>query len=274
MIRHAVAAFAVAITITVLDASPAHALPCGDAHDTTSTEATVNADGSMDVVETLGFDFDSGCHGGIRELDLAPISADDTLGSTLYDIGPLTVTEHGESAPIAEQRPGFVKWGEADVTISGRHVYEVSYHVANAVAVAPDVAVLYWQFLGTGSPHQDHVDVTIHTPGQGNLRIFVHGALNGVSSLDGRDVHLTVDDNPKGTKVEVRMLEPSADFTVTPSGPALEQSILDKEGTLAEAANQRRADLRDELDRKKRLKTAGNIGSPILAVLGVLAFIG
>ena len=273
--RIGAALFSIALTLVVIHASPANALPCGDAHDATSTEATLNSDGSMDVVETLSFDFDSGCHGGIRELDLAPITSDDSLGSTLYSIGPLTVTERGESVPIADQRPGFVKWGEAGVTISGHHVYEVSYHVTDAVDIGSDVGVLYWQFLGTGSPHQDDVDVTIHTPGTGaGLRIFVHGALNGVSSLDGRDVHLRVDDNPKGTKVEVRMLEPTADFTAAPTVGALEQPILAKEALLADAANQRRADLRDELNRKANEKKAGNIASPIVAGLGLLAFAG
>jgi uncharacterized membrane protein len=275
LIRHFLAALAVALTVMVVDASPAVSLPCGDAHDATSTDAVLNPDGSMDVVETLSFDFDSGCHGGFRQIDHVGVGSEDDLGSTLFDIGPLTVTEHGESVPIADSGPGFVKWGEASVTISGHHVYELTYHVQNAVAVSPDVAVLYWQFLGTGSPHQDHVDVTIHTPGfGGNLRIFVHGALNGVSSIVGPDVHLSVDDSPAGTKVEVRMLEPSTDFAVPPAGPALEQAILDKEAVLADAANQRRAELRDELTREENQKKAGNIASPILAVLGLLAFAG
>src|SRR5204863_9797974 len=101
----------------------------------------------------------------IRDLDLAPIRAEDTLGSTLYDIGPIDVTEHGEAVPIADSGPGFVKWGSANVTISGHHVYELTYHVDNAVAVGSDVAVLYWQFLGPGPPHQAHVEVASHTPG-------------------------------------------------------------------------------------------------------------
>ena len=276
MIRRLAAAAVVAVAcVVVIGVQPAGALPCGDAHDATSTEATLNTDGSMDVVETLSFDFDDGCHGGIRELDLAPISADDDLGSTLYDIGPITVTEHGESVPIADARPGFVKWGEASVTISGHHVYELSYRVTNAVAVGPDVAVLYWQFLGSGSPHQDRVEVTIHTPGSGaGVRIFVHGALNGVVDPPNRDVHLVVDDNPKGTKVEVRMLEPASDFAVAPSGPPLEQSILATEVTLAEKANVRRSEVRDQLDREHRQKQAGNIAGPVLAILGLGAFTG
>ena len=43
---------------------------------------------------------------------------------------------------------------------------------------------------------------------------------------------------------------------------------------LADKANQRRADLRDDIDRKANEKKAGNIGSPIVAVLGLLAFAG
>ena len=269
----AAAAACIALTLVVFDAAPAHALSCD--WNETNTEATVNADGSMDVVEHVTYDFDDGCHGGIRELEPAPIRAEDDLGSSLYSIGPLTVTEHGESVPIASASDGFVKWGDANVTVSGHHVFDISYHVDNAVMVAPDVAVLYWQFVGTGFPHQDHVDVTIHTPGNGtDLRIFVHGALNGVSSLNGKDVNLAVDDNPAGTKVEVRLLEPVSDFTVTPSGPILEQSILARESVLADAANQRRADLKDELARKDREKKAGNIAAPIAALLGLLAFTG
>ncbi|MEY2404534.1 MAG: hypothetical protein QOD38_2085, partial [Acidimicrobiaceae bacterium] len=117
-------------------------------------------------------------------------------------------------------------------------------------------------------------DVTIHTPGRGGLRIFVHGALNGVSSLSGSEVHLSVDDNPEGTKVEVRLLEPSTDFAVVPTEAPLEQAILAQETLLADKANERRAELRDQLDREQKAKTAGNIGGPVLAVLGLLAFTG
>ena len=65
MIRRLAAAAVVAVAcVVVIGVQPAGALPCGDAHDATSTEATLNTDGSMDVVETLSFDFDDGCHGG------------------------------------------------------------------------------------------------------------------------------------------------------------------------------------------------------------------
>jgi uncharacterized membrane protein len=277
LIRRLLAAAAALVSmlfVVALDAPPASALPCSDAHDATNTDATLNTDGSMDVIETLTFDFDSGCHGGIRTLDLPPIHAEDTLGSSLYTIGPIAVTERGESVPIADSGPGFVKWGDANVTISGHHVYELTYHVDNAVTVSTDVAVLYWQFLGTQSPHQDHVEVTIHTPGSGaGVRVFVHGALNGVVDPPGKDVHLAVDDNPKGTKVEVRLLEPASDYNVVPTESGLEQAILAREGVLADRANQRRADLRADLDRKDKEKKAGNIGAPIVAALGVLAFV-
>ena len=83
------------------------------------TDATLNPDGTMDVVEQFTFDFASGCHGGIREINSTRSHAEDTLGAGNYFIGPITVTENGVPQPIAEQRAGFVRWGDANVTVSG-----------------------------------------------------------------------------------------------------------------------------------------------------------
>jgi len=238
------------------------------------TDATINRDGSMDVIEHFTYEFSGTCHGGIREIPLLATQTDDNLGATDYTLSRIEVTEGGQPVPIAEERPGFVRWGQADVTVSGTHRYDLSYHVGDAVHVAPDVGVLFWQFVGTDFPFMRHVEVTIHTPGDGSgLRIFVHGALNGVSRLDGPTVHLAVDDNPKGTIVEARLLEPAGDFSVTPSGPALEQPIIDREGVLADKANQRRQQLRDRLARERTLRRIGNVAGPVVALGGIAAFV-
>ena len=269
------AGVAVIFSLGFVMAPAANALPCGDAHDATDTDATLNIDGSMDVVETLTFDFDSGCHGGIREINTSGADIPDSLGVSDYSLGPISVTENGESVPIADESTGYVKWGRADKTISGRHVYELRYHVDNAVHVAPDVAVLYWQFLGNGSPDQKHVNVTIHTPGNGqDLKVFAHGVLEGVSSLDGRDVHVNVGHNPEHTAVEVRLLEPATDYFVTPTDPPLKDAILAKEAHYADQANARRRELKDQADRDRMFKNIGTLGSPIVALLGIVAFTG
>ncbi len=173
------AAIVVAAPLLFFTATPAFADGCD--WKSTDTDATVNPDGSMDVVEHVTYDFTGTCHGGIRQINLNAQSTDDNIGATHYTLSPITVTENGEPAPLAEEGPGFVKWGQANVLVSGVHHYDLSYHVDDAVDVAPDVGVLFWQFVGTGFPFQDHVSVTIHTPGDGDgLKIFVHGALNGV----------------------------------------------------------------------------------------------
>jgi uncharacterized membrane protein len=267
----ALVAFVVPVAIGF--APDANALPCGQAHDATSTDATVNPDGSMDVVETLTFDFDDGCHGGIRTIDLTRVGAFDTLGASNYSVGPISVTENGEPSPIADSGPGFVKWGDADVEISGGHVYELRYHIDHAILTAADVGVLYWQFIGNGSPHQKSVDVTIHMPGDGTgLRAFPHGALNGVATLEGSDVHLHVDDNPANTPVEVRVLEPATNFTTVAESLPIENDILAAEKIQVDKANARRAELRQELKDEENRKKVGNIGSPIAALLAIVAF--
>src|SRR5439155_21733812 len=152
LIRRIAATLGVVVSFLVIGAPRAAALNCD--WTATSTDATVNADLSMDVVEAVTYDFDAGCHGGICEIDAARVGADDSIGTSQYDVGRMTVTEHGESVPIAEEHAGFVKWGSPDVTVSGRHIYEISYHVDHAVALGPDVGVLDWHVVGTPFPQQ------------------------------------------------------------------------------------------------------------------------
>ena len=191
------------------------------------TEATVAADGSMEVIEHLTFEFAPGCHGGIRSIDPP---AEPGLGATDYTIGRIVVTENGEPVPIAEERRGYVRWGDVDVEVEGHHEYDVTYRVRNAVSVAPDVAVLYWAFVGTKFPELAVVDVTVHMPGDGTgLRAFMHGVPHGRSRIDGADVSLHVDVNPAGEIVEVRTLQPATDFTVAPTGPPIEADIVAEE---------------------------------------------
>ncbi|MEY2590603.1 MAG: hypothetical protein QOJ67_2587 [Acidimicrobiaceae bacterium] len=273
IVRRLLLSLAIVIGFGAVFASPAYALNCDP--NGRATEATLNADGSMDVVEHITYDFGDGCHGGIRQIPTAGADIEDSVGASDYTIGKLTVTEKGEPVPIAAQSAGFVKWGNANATVSGHHVFDISYHVDNAVFVAPDIAVLYWQFVGNDFPRDDHVDIRIRTPGQGvGIQVFVHGALNGVVDPPAKVVHLNVKDNPAGTKVEVRMLEPASDFTVAPSGPPIKQDILDREAKLAGKANARREQLKQQLQDDEDHKKLGNIASPIVAALGALAFLG
>jgi uncharacterized membrane protein len=262
--RHVLAAVAVVIAAalaTGLAAVPARA----DVNDPylhdVAVDAVVNADTSMHVVEHITYKFTDPKHGGTR-----------AIPSGAYTINDISVTENGAPVNLVDNNPSSLRWGDPNQTITGVHTYDLAYTVVPAVHVAPDAGVLNWRFIGDDFPKLDRVDITVTTPGDGtDLRVFVHGALNGVSSLDGNVVHIGVDDNPAGTLVEARITEPPTDFTVPPSGEPVLPTILAEEKAFAQQANDERARLRRDEDRKRRVRTAAYAGAPIV---GVAAFIG
>ena len=207
-------------------------------------EATVNPDGSMDVVETLAYDFTAERNGGFRTFVPDPAN---------YQIVDFEVTEDGErrDLPVGFDDPnsgGQVRWfGSGDRSkVTGRHDYTLTYTVEGAIDVFPDVAVLNWQFIGVDFPQLDEVRVDITFPGDGtDLRAFAHGVLHGVVEPLGNEVSLRVADNPAGQFVETRILLPPNEFTVAPTGPPSLERILAEERAFADAANAQRAEARE-----------------------------
>jgi hypothetical protein len=199
--------------------------------------ARVNPDGSMDVVERLAFDFDGDFNGGTRDIPRGD-----------YRIVDFAVTEDGDPRDLApgfgDPNSGEVRWfGSADHSqVSGRHTYELSYTVLDAVDVFPDVGVLNWQFIGFGFPELGLVTVDVTMPGDGtDLRAFAHGDLRGVVGIEGSTVLLRIVDNPPGSAVEARITVPSSAFTVPPTGSPALPGILAEEAVLADTANAARA---------------------------------
>jgi uncharacterized membrane protein len=232
-------------------------------HDV-AVDAVVNADTSMHVVEHITYDFTDPKHGGTR-----------SIPSGAYTINDISVTENGAPVNLVDDSPSFLRWGDPNHTITGVHTYDIAYTVVPAVHVAPDAAVLNWKFIGDDFPKLDRVDITVTTPGDGtDLRVFVHGALNGVSSLDGNVVHIGVDDNPAGTEVEARITEPPTDFTVPPSGEPVLPTILAEEKNFAQQANDERARLKRDEDRKRRVRTAASASAPIVGIAAFVGFLG
>lgn len=231
------------VPLVALLASPASAQSDESEIRSVVVEATVNRDGSMDVVETLAYDFTAERNGGFRTF---------VPGGLDYEIVGFRVTEDGEPRDLA---PGFdepntgapVRWfGSADHSkVTGRHDYELTYRIEDAVDVFPDVAVLNWRFVGTDFPQLDEVRVDVRFPeGVGELRAFAHGVLHGVVEPAGTSVALRVVDNPAGVFVEARILGDVAGFDVAPSGPASLERILAEEAAFADAANRQREEAR------------------------------
>jgi uncharacterized membrane protein YgcG len=229
---------AVLLAVVVAWAAPAAAQEPASEIRSVTVDAVVDRSGDMAVREVLAYDFSDERNGGFR--NFVP-GADD------YRIVDFAVTEGGAPRDLA---PGFddpnagqdVRWfGSADHSpVSGRHDYELRYTVEGAVDVFADVAVLNWQFIGSGFPQIDDVRIDITFPEGAELQAFAHGVLHGVVQPEGNRVSLRVADNPARQFVEVRILAPTSAFDAAPAGTPVRDAILAEEAAFAEQANAQR----------------------------------
>ena len=129
--------------------------------------ATVTADGSLDVTERIEYDFGSAedRHGIYR---LIPEWSELPDGKRwMHPVTLESVSMDGSPVPFETSQDGAlleVRIGDPDVTITGAHVYEISYAVdgalrsmtpedlatANPYGFAPGDVELYWDFIGDG----------------------------------------------------------------------------------------------------------------------------
>jgi uncharacterized membrane protein len=233
-------------------ASPAGAGPAGARSfsiDRFQVEATVQPDGSMDVVEHLTYTFDGVYNVGERQI---PPGAG-------YEVVDMRAFEGGEPVDILNSDPASFEWSLDGA--SGTHTYELTYTVDGALDVYTDVGELYWMFVGTDFPDVADVDVEITFPDREGLRAWAHGPLNGIVEIDGPVVTLTVDDLDAGTFVEARVTSPSSNFTVTPIDEERLPTVLEEERGFADDAN-----------RERTLLKAGQIGAPLAGLAGLVGF--
>ena len=129
--------------------------------------ATVTAEGSLDVTETISYDFGTAedRHGIYR---LIPEWSELPDGNRwMHPVTLESVSMDGAPVPFETSQDGAlfeVKIGDPDMTISGEHVYEISYAVdgalrsmtaedlaaGNPYGFAPGDVELYWDFIGDG----------------------------------------------------------------------------------------------------------------------------
>lgn len=116
------------------------------------TDITINQDSSINVVETINYDFGlAQKHGIFRNI---PYKYKARGGTFTLRIGDISVTnEAGESIPFSDSKSGgdvVLKIGDPDVVITGAHTYKISYSVTRAVNYFADHDELYWNAIGTG----------------------------------------------------------------------------------------------------------------------------
>ncbi|MFC7484644.1 DUF2207 domain-containing protein [Luedemannella flava] len=130
-------------------ASPAVAAD-GEKVDEYATAIVINADASLDVTETITYDFgDNDRHGIIRRIP-ASFRYDDEH-NRVYPISDVDVTMDGRPVEFERSSEGgyqIIKIGDPDDTISGAHTYRLRYHVTGALNDFADHTELYWNAVG------------------------------------------------------------------------------------------------------------------------------
>lgn len=253
----------VALALLLLPAA-AHA----DGYSMTQTyiSATVEADGSLTVVEGRQFDFDDDINGvfweintgtnqqgGTAGVDVLSVEEEDTAfnkvdSANKGDSGVYTVEQTSDGVRIKVFSPH--ESGDSAI-------YYVSYTMTGAVMNWADTAELYWKFVGDGwSADSDDVEMEVRFANAAagtaavkgdNFRAWGHGPLTGDVSLDADEpmVTYTIPCVHQGEFAEARIAFPS-DWVpqLAASGEERMSTILSEEKEWADEANARRAHAR------------------------------
>jgi uncharacterized membrane protein len=226
-------------------------------------EATLLPDASMRVVEHITYDFDGEFHNGTRFIPPGD-----------YDIVDVRVTDRdrgGAELPTTGA-PYQLAW-RYDARDEQR-TFDIHYTVLRAARVAPDVAELFWKFVGDEHPRVGRVRVSVDVPGDGaDVLAWAHGPLNGLVEPRGPTVLVSVEDLPSNTFVEARIAVPSANFTAAPSGDSRLPVILSEEQRLADAANALRARQLDAERRREQIRDVLRVVVPFAPLAGWAAFV-
>ena len=112
---------------------------------------TVRPDGSLQVEERIQYDFGDTPHHGITREIPDRFHYDDRYDRS-EPISGIKVTATDASAKTKVGRNGAdaeIRIGDADKTITGSHLYTISYLVRGALNNFPDHVELYWNAIGT-----------------------------------------------------------------------------------------------------------------------------
>ncbi len=112
---------------------------------------SVSEDGDLRAVETLTVDFPISRHGIFRFFD----TQDGAGGDGRLVPKDIQVLRDGRSEPydvLSERRGRYrnIKIGDPDRTISGSHIYEISYRIEGALSAGEDGTQFYWDVIPSG----------------------------------------------------------------------------------------------------------------------------
>lgn len=270
--------------VAVMVALPSIALADGYEMTKVSIDATVNPDGSMDVVEDRTFEFYDSFHGvywlvpkGYNPSNGKEVSLSDVVGGVMAPDGFQRFSENGseDSGTVQLTDEGSLERLKIYYTVYDGDVvtYRIAYHVDGILTRWEDTAELYWKFVSDGwDAESQDVTCTVHLPvpagetvdAGGNVRAWGHGPLDASVTFDGNDVVYQCPGVGGSEYAEARVTFPAewlAGCEVT-DGSEL-QTILSEEQQWADEANARRE--------RARMALGGSVvGAYVLSVISLL----
>jgi hypothetical protein len=224
-----------------------------------SIDATINPDGSLDLVERRTFDFTGPFSYAFFTIE--------SVHAPPARIRGFSISEDGEPVQHIDtvEDDDFTSTWYFDAR-DERRTFRISYRVECAVDVSADAAHLLWQFVGTGwTEGTELARVAVHVPERatgpvrrpdtcpvrerrlsateplspGEIKAWGHGPLNGRVALpDPHTVVLTVRDLEPGQFVEGSILMPPEVVpAAADNGGPRRAEVLAEERALADAAN-------------------------------------
>ena len=178
------ALLAVLAALGVMVGLPAAAMAADGEHIVSfGADYAVQADGGMDVTETLVWDFGSGGeHHGIKRYVTTQQGYQNSKDQhRVYEMSDVSASSpSGAPSDVAVSQFGaneVIRVGSPDQTVEGTQTYVVRYHLAHVVNGFPDHVELYWNVTGdqTAVP-TDAVKVTVHGPAAVSKAACYYGA--------------------------------------------------------------------------------------------------
>lgn len=142
-------------------------VPVSESIEQMDIKVYINRDGTLNVLERIIWNFGGAPdkHGIFRNIPLEKVpGGTDRINVSNF----LALDERGSPYGILDQsesRKASYRIGDADIIVSGKHVYNLSYLVEHAPGYFEDFTEVYWNAIGTEWPVSiEHATVTVMVP--------------------------------------------------------------------------------------------------------------
>ena len=261
--------------------------------DAVDIDLTVNADGSIGIVEDRTFNFDGSFNGVYWDIATeAPLKRTSNADPAVTNLSVEDLTSGGGEFQQSDSgTPGSYEVTDYSyytrVKIYTPHEDEratvrISYTMMNVVNAWADTGELYWKFVSDGwDVPSNNVTCRVHLPvaagdvvtAGDNVRAWGHGPLDASLAFDGDDIVYTVPGVGTSEYAEARVTFPVSWLTgMVPSSISQLPAIMDEEQQWADDANARREAARRSIATGTVVGVATVAGIVALVVLFTLRY--